>query len=272
MPEADRGCAAGSHGFLDNPTFRGMRWHLLKTFDKIYTIDLHGNSKKNETATDGSVDENVFDIMQGVSINVFIKTGKKKVNELGKVFHFNLLGKREMKYDFLSEQDLKTIDFKELSPEKPYLFFVPKSNIGSKDYESGIKITDLFPLNTSGMVTANDKLSIFLTKKELIQTTDKILSSFNPYTEFDIKDTRRVSKELRLTDLKEAIKNGPVRVNYKPFDVQYMYHTKNNEHWINSTRNEVMQHFLLGEIVPWKIFPLPFYLSITEYQYLQVFV
>ena len=64
------------HGYLDNPTFRGMRWHLLKTFDKIYTIDLHGNAKKKETAPDGSADQNVFDIMQGVSINIFVK--KKK--------------------------------------------------------------------------------------------------------------------------------------------------------------------------------------------------
>ena len=61
------------HGYLDNPTFRGMRWHLMKTFDKIYTIDLHGNSKKKETAPDGSIDQNVFDIMQGVSINIFVK-------------------------------------------------------------------------------------------------------------------------------------------------------------------------------------------------------
>ena len=94
------------HGFLDNPTFRGMRWNLLKTYDKIYTIDLHGNAKKKETAPDGSADVNVFDIQQGVSINIFVKTGKKKSNELGKVFHFDLYGKREMKYDFLSEKNL----------------------------------------------------------------------------------------------------------------------------------------------------------------------
>ena len=50
------------HGFLDNPTFRGMRWNLLKTYDKIYTIDLHGNAKKKETSPDGSADVNVFDI------------------------------------------------------------------------------------------------------------------------------------------------------------------------------------------------------------------
>ncbi len=95
------------HGFLDNPTFRGMRWYLLKTYDKIYTIDLHGNSKKRETGPDGSADVNVFDIMQGVSINIFIKTGKKKAKELGKMFHFDLFGKREMKYDFFIENSIK---------------------------------------------------------------------------------------------------------------------------------------------------------------------
>lgn len=235
------------HGFLDNPTFRGMRWNLLKTYDKIYTIDLHGNSKKKEKAPDGSADKNVFDIMQGVSINIFVKTGKKKPNELGKVFHYDLFGKRDDKYEFLSTNSMKSISYSQLNLEKPYFFFVPKSNIGSVNYDNGIKITDLFPLNTSGMVTANDKLSIFMTEKELEDTTTKILSSINPWDEFDIKDTRRVSKEVRLLELKDASKNGSVKVNYKPFDIQYMYHTKNNEHWINSPRNEVMQHFLLGE-------------------------
>ena len=106
------------HGFLDNPTFRGMRWNLLKTYDKIYTIDLHGNSKKKETAPDGSADINVFDIQQGVSINIFIKTGKKKANELGQIFHYDLYGKRELKYDFLSENSLKDVDFKKLKYSK----------------------------------------------------------------------------------------------------------------------------------------------------------
>ena len=100
-----------------------MRWNLLKTYDKIYTIDLHGNSKKKETAPDGSADVNVFDIMQGVSINIFVKTGKKKANELGKVFHYDLFGKREFKYDFLSDRSLNTIDFIELPNRAPRLFY-----------------------------------------------------------------------------------------------------------------------------------------------------
>ena len=235
------------HGFLDNPTFRGMRWHLMKSFDKIYTIDLHGNSKKKESTPDGSIDQNVFDIMQGVSINLFIKTGKKKLEGLGQVFHYDLFGKREMKYNFLVENSLKSISFTELKPEKPYMFFVQKENDGNEFYSKGFKVNELFTLNTSGMVTANDNLSIFKTEKELIEKTNNILTSENPFIEYDIKDTRRVSKEMRLIELKEATKRGAVKVNYKPFDTQYMYHTKNNEHWINSPRYEVMQHFLKGD-------------------------
>jgi predicted helicase len=144
------------HGFLDNPTFRGMRWHLLNTYDKIYTIDLHGNSKKKETAPDGSADVNVFDIMQGVSINIFIKTGKKKNKELGKVFHFDLYGKRETKYDFLYDNSLKDVAFQELKPEKPFLFFVPKNQKGLKQYDNGFRVDELFSLNVTGIVTARD--------------------------------------------------------------------------------------------------------------------
>lgn len=128
------------HGFLDNPTFRGMRWNLLKTYDKIYTIDLHGNSLKKEICPDGSVDQNVFDIMQGVAITVFVKTGKKKTNELGKIFHYDLFGKRELKYEFLSMNSLKTIDFKELKPEKSNFFFVQNNNNFILEYEKGFSL------------------------------------------------------------------------------------------------------------------------------------
>lgn len=234
------------HGFLDNPTFRGMRWHLLKTYDKIYTIDLHGNSKKKETAPDGSPDQNVFDIQQGVSINIFVKTGKKKANELGKVFHYDLFGKREMKYDFLSENSLRDVEFKELAYNKPYYFFVPKDDLGRELYEKGFKVSEVFENFTSGMVTANDKLSVFKTIKELNETTDNILTSENPYTEFKIKDSRRVSKEGRLDDLRNARAKGVMKVHFRPFDFNFMYQFDKNEHWINSPRNDVMQHFVKG--------------------------
>src|SRR5690606_5357495 len=144
------------HGFLDNPTFRGMRWHLLKTYDKIYTIDLHGNSNQGEVSPDGSADINVFDIKQGVSINVFVKTGKKKANELSKVLHYDLYGKRDAKYNFLWDNSFKSIPFKELQPIEPNYFFVVKNNEGKEDYEKGFSPKDLFLKNVLGFQTHRD--------------------------------------------------------------------------------------------------------------------
>ncbi|WP_396169043.1 N-6 DNA methylase [Flavobacterium sp.] len=211
------------HGFLDNPTFRGMRWHLMHSFDKIYTIDLHGNSKKKETAPDGSIDQNVFDIMQGVSINLFVKTGKKKENELGQVFHYDLFGKRNLKYDFLSGNSLNDISFQELNPNIPNYFFVSKNDDGRNDYENGFRINELFSDYTSGMVTANDALTVFNTKEELDNQTERILSSDNPYNEFGIKDSRRIPKEGRIEDLKTAKIKGEMKINFRPFDIKFMY-------------------------------------------------
>ena len=118
-----------------------MRWHLLKTYDKIYTLDLHGNSKKKEVCPDGSIDVNVFDIMQGVVITVFVKTDSKKKNELGKVFHYDLYGKREFKYDFLTENSLNTIPYKELPNVAPQYYFVHKDFETKKDFDGGNQST-----------------------------------------------------------------------------------------------------------------------------------
>lgn len=145
------------HGFLDNPTFRGMRWNLLNAFDKIYTINLHGNNKKKETCPDGSADENVFDIQQGVSINLFVKTGEKKATELGKVHYYDLYGKREDKYAFLENTPFTEVEYKELNPIAPMYFFVPKDFELMEEYEKGVKINELFSLGSMGITTGRDK-------------------------------------------------------------------------------------------------------------------
>ena len=207
------------HGFLDNPTFRGMRWHLLKTYDKIYTIDLHGNAKKKETAPDGSADVNVFDIEQGVSINVFVKTGNKKSNELAKVFHFDLFGKRESKYDFLSENSLNQINFKELPNIAPNYFFVSKDFSSQKDYDNGLKLTDLFPLNNVGIVTAKDNVLIKDTKKEL-------KSSVETFYQIEVEP------------------NLIRPISYRPFDEKFVYY---DIKLIERAREKLMQHFINGK-------------------------
>ncbi len=242
------------HGFLDNPTFRGMRWNLLKTYDKIYTIDLHGNSKKKETAPDGSPDVNVFDIMQGVSINVFVKTGKKKADELGKVFHFDLFGKREFKYDFLNENSVKTIDYKELPNVAPSYLFISKNFDILKIYDKGIKMTELFTLNNVGIVTARDEFTIHQSKTELQDTIEEFLRLDDEAARirFDLgNDARDWQVNFAKTDLQKNYPNKGfyAKIGYRPFDVRWTYYTGNSKGFHCYPRSEVMQHFIKGENV-----------------------
>lgn len=194
------------HGFLDNPTFRGMRWNLLKTFDKIYTINLHGNSKKKELCPDGSIDENVFDIMQGVSINLFVKTGKKAKDKLGRIFYYDLYGKREDKYTFLSNIKFSEVEYQELTPVEPMYFFVPKNFELKEEYNNAILVTSIFEVNNVGIVTAKDKILINNSKTDLLSqvancyniNTDEGFVKHITYRPFDKKlvyyDTKLVER------------------------------------------------------------------------------
>lgn len=241
------------HGFLDNPTFRGMRWNLLKTYDKIYTIDLHGNSKKKETAPDGSVDVNVFDIMQGVSINVFVKTGKKKANELGKVFHFDLYGKRESKYDFLVDNTIESIQYQELPNKAPMYFMVQKNFEVQEAYNNGIKLTELFTLNNVGIVTARDGFTIHKTKTELQKTIEEFLSldDETARTRFSLgKDVRDWQVNFAKKDLQNNYPNkgAVVNINYRPFDIRWTFYTGKSKGFHCYPRTEVMKHFIQGNV------------------------
>ena len=234
------------HGFLDNPTFRGLRWNLLKTYDKIFTIDLHGNSKKKETAPDGSADINVFDIMQGVSINVFVKTGKKKSNELGRVFHIDLFGKREHKYDYLNKHSLSSINYKELPNVAPNYFFVNKDFESQKGYDLGFKLNDLFVLNNVGIVTSRDGFVISDSKDELVNRIKSffILSKEEILSKYDIKENNVWKIDHVKLKAKAFEENNIRRISYRPFDIKYIYY---NNNFIERSRNETMQHFLENE-------------------------
>lgn len=172
-----------NNSFTDGIIHRQMRKSLLETFDKIYIIDLHGNVKKKETYPDGSKDENVFDIQQGVSINLFIKTNSKRKGQLAEIYHYDLYGKRKSKYLFLTEYSLNNIEFKVVNSVKDDYFFTPKDFKYQNTYNKGFKINELFISNTSGITTSNDNL----------------LTSMSP---FDTKDNKRYC--------------------YKPFDSRYI--------------------------------------------------
>ena len=148
-----------NHGFLDNPTFRGMRQSLMKDFDEIYLLDLHGNSKKKEKCPDGSKDENVFDIQQGVSICFFIrKPGKHQRN--AKVFRADLFGLRDFKYKWLEENDISSVKWKPVEATSPfYLFSANQNKKLQNSFNQYPKMTEIFPVNILGFQTHRDRKS-----------------------------------------------------------------------------------------------------------------
>lgn len=212
------------HGFLDNPTFRGMRWNLLKTFDKIYTIDLHGNSNRHEVCPDGSIDENVFDIMQGVAITIFVKSGKKSDKELGEIYHYDLYGKRDTKYTFLEEHSLSEISFKSISYSKPNFFFNPKDEKGRYEYELYFKLDELFPQVSSGIVTMGDNFIIDEKEEKLINRISDFLN--NEYTDVQLKNKYGLGKNYPkwINDNKaeiSKIEKKATVISFRPFDNRF---------------------------------------------------
>ncbi|MGQ4808320.1 hypothetical protein NKDENANG_01702 [Candidatus Entotheonellaceae bacterium PAL068K] len=241
-----------NHSFLDNLTFRGMRWSLLQSFDTIYILDLHGNAKKKETAPDGSADKNVFDIQQGVCINLFVKTGKKNGKAPARVFHYGLYGTRERKYRFLWENELERIDFEELTPQAPQYFFVPKDYGLQAKYDKGFSLYGLFLNKAVGIVTARDSFTIHRTPRELQNTIDGFLAMSDEEARETFSlggDTRDWTVRGAREDLLDDDRRHATAICYRPFDMRYTCYTGKTKGFHCKPRREVMQHFLRDENV-----------------------
>lgn len=238
------------HGFLDNPTFRGMRWNLLKTYDKIYTIDLHGNAKKKETAPDGSIDVNVFDIEQGVSINFFIKNGKKKSSELGQIFHYDLYGKREHKYDCLFENSLKSLKFKQFEPFANSYIFKEIDETAHKNYDKGINPTELFKINVIGFQTHRDDFAIDFEKQNIrnraLDLRNQSISNAEIYNRYSLKDNRdwKLEKARKEIQTDQNWESKIINCSYRPFDDRPCYFSYVS---MDYPRKELIQNFLNKE-------------------------
>lgn len=239
-----------NNGYLDNPTFRGMRWHLLNTFDDIYVLDLHGNSKKKEVCEDGSPDKNVFDIMQGVSIIVAVKTKAiKDKGALAQVHHHSLKGSRKGKYDFLWDQSLKTIPFKKLPNKDPHYFFIPKDYNGEEEYNEGFGIYELFKIGSAGIVTFRDKLTIHHSREGVSKTINDFasLEAEDARQKYSLgKDSQDWQVLLAQEDiLSEGFSENMIRtLAYRPFDMRQTYYTGKSKGLMSRPRFEIMKHFL----------------------------
>ncbi len=238
-----------ANSFIDGITHRKMRKHLLESFDKIYILDLHGSAKKNETSPDGSRDENVFDIMTGVSINLFVKTGQKRNTELGQIFHHEIFGLRNIKYDFLHANAVPKINWKKLPIESPYYFFIPKDFKAAKSFENGIKLSELIKEYNSGVQSKRDALSINFSVEEV----NKKIQDFSLLDENELRKKYNLPVDGRDWKIEwaksDVIKNKPkvIRIYYRPFDDRYTLHTGKSKGFIAYPREPYTHCFNYNE-------------------------
>ena len=236
-----------NHSYLNNPTFRGMRQQLMDTFSDIYILDLHGNALMKESAPDGGSDHNVFDIQPGVAISIFVKEPDK--NEPARVHHADLYGEREAKYEALSEFNISATDWELLQPASPNYLFKPWDDKLAEEYERWNKITDIMPVNSAGVTTARDKLTIHWTQDEVMYTIRDFASlpAETARTKYRLgNDTRDWKVALAQNDLLNiGITQERIHpILYRPFDTRFTYYTGNSRGFLCMPRREVMQHML----------------------------
>ncbi|EPT8591458.1 type ISP restriction/modification enzyme [Campylobacter jejuni] len=244
-----------NNGFLDNPTFRGMRYSLMQSFDKIYILNLHGDTRKKEKAPDGSKDDNVFDIMQGVSINIFIKQNSKVKNT--KIYYHDLYGKRKDKYEFLYENNLNSIKWTLVKNNEPFYLFLPQNNDLLEEYNKGISVKDIFMLSSVGIVGGRDKF--VMSNSDNLESLEELKTKIKRFLSLDIEsarkefdlgqDSRDWKIEYALKELKDTQNNSfnYKKIHYRPFDVRWTYYTGKSKGFHCMPRGEIFEHFLENE-------------------------
>lgn len=233
-----------SNTFIDGITHRQMRRSLMDTFDEIYIYNLHGNSRKGETTPDGGKDENVFNIQQGVSINIFVKYPDKQKETIVK--YCDLWGLRAEKYATLLDENFEKTKWETLSPQKPNWFFVKRDRGVDDEYSNYIKITDVFPHYNSGIQTKRDSLTIQYDDTFL----KNIVRDFESLSVEEIRikynlpaDGRDWTIKTAKDDLRENTKQL-VNIQYRPFDIRKTIFTGKTKGFIAYPRTKTMEHML----------------------------
>jgi predicted helicase len=246
-----------NHGYIDNPTFRGMRQSLIKTFNAIYILNLHGNSKKKEVSPDGSKDENVFDIQQGVSICLLIKEPDN--TDPATVHYSDLWGSREEKYEVLSATNIAETKWKDVIPNSPFYFLNSSENqLNKSEYMHGWNTNEIFLINSTGIVTARDSVVVDFNIHELTRKIAEFATPTLSDEELRLKyfgskregrylpgDTRgwQLSKA-RIKLRKEKTLSLAVKPYlYRPYDKRFIFYRNYMVDW---PRPEVAHHMLAG--------------------------
>ena len=237
-----------NHGYLKNHTFSGMRQSLMETFDAIYILDLHGNKTTNEEPPNGGPDENVFEIKQGVAIGIFVKHAPEKLNPTTRVCHAELWGDRSDKYSWLATNTINTTPWKALTPTSPNYRFAPKGK--SEEYEHYRKITDIFPLNKTGLSTKRDKMVIDFESKPILERVNHFRNSTEPDEILCEQLPISMIAEWNISKARESLRNEQHIEKYIqpilhfPFDERFIFY---HDDLVARPRKDVMRHLLAGE-------------------------
>jgi len=237
-----------NHGYLDNPTFRGMRRSLMETFDDLYLLDLHGNSKKKEKAPDGGKDDNVFDIQQGVAIGLFVRSHRPAGEALKaecRVHHAELWGEREGKYQWLLENEIGSTAWRQIEPQAPYYLFIPQNVDLLGEYEQGWKITEMMPVNVLGFQSHRDPFAIDIDRDSLQQRIQTMRDEDIADREFAELYLLRDNRDWQLPEARKQLRTDKdwqqkiLQCAYRPFDMRWCYFS---EVAMDYPRRELKQH------------------------------
>ncbi|GAA9102013.1 DNA methyltransferase [Helicobacter pylori] len=236
-----------NNAFLDNPTFRGLRRSLLECYDELYILNLHGNARKKEKTPQGADDDNVFNIKQGVSINLFVK---KAQTTKQKIHYYDVYGERAEKYAFLAQNDLNSIEWLELTPREPFYLLLPLETRLLDEYEQGFSVKDMFQVGGTGICSQRDHV-VFHKKKESLLELLKDFSTLEPSElcrKYDIgNDGRDWRLEYAIRDVRanaDNLEKYIVLCQYRPFDFYYTYYTGKSKSFIAYPRGDVFKHML----------------------------
>ncbi len=201
-----------NNGFLDNPTFRGLRRSLLECYNELYILNLHGSTRKKEKTPQGAKDENVFNIMQGVSINLFVKKAQATKQ---KIHYYDVYGERAEKYAFLAQNDLNSIEWLELAPREPFYLLLPQETPLLEEYEQGFSVQEMFQISSVGIATGKDRIFIANNTESL---KEQVLKYCNEFNEQCVKD-----------------------IHYRPFDIRKVYYDTKK---LERARENTFKHML----------------------------
>ncbi|WP_187869296.1 type ISP restriction/modification enzyme [Helicobacter pylori] len=235
-----------NNAFLDNPTFRGLRRSLLECYDELYILNLHGNARKKEKTSQGAKDENVFNIKQGVSINLFVKNPQITKQ---KIHYYDVYGERAEKYAFLAQNDLNSIEWLELTPREPFYLLLPSKTHLLDEYEQGFSVQDMFQVGGTGICSKRDHVVFHKDKESLLELL-KDFSTLEPIElrrKYDIKDTEGWKLGRAIENVKKnqhELEKYIVLCQYRPFDYRWTYYTDKSCGFLARPVYDVFKHML----------------------------